>query len=135
MPYRIVDGVKFYDKREIRDLIAYLRFIFSDSDRLAFERIINLPKRGIGDKTLANIFLNANSGYLGLTESMLKMCQQQEFSPKIKNEIGSSWAGSVELGYSSSRMQWRSSRDGQSSKHFQVRLTKLFNLIKFQRVS
>jgi len=87
MPYRVVDGVKFYDKREIKDIVAYLRFIFSGQDRLAFERIINLPKRGIGDKTLASIFTTADNNYIGLTEAMQKMCNEGGFGPKIAAEV------------------------------------------------
>lgn len=87
MPYRVIDGIKFYDKREIKDTVAYLRFIFSDQDRLAFERIINLPKRGIGDKTLANIFATADNNYIGLTPAMQKMSDEGSFGAKIKTEI------------------------------------------------
>jgi DNA helicase-2/ATP-dependent DNA helicase PcrA len=54
IPYRIVGGVKFYERKEIKDIIAYLRFLNCPSDRIALERIANEPKRSIGVKTLAS---------------------------------------------------------------------------------
>lgn len=54
-PYRIVAGLKFYERKEIKDLIAYLRVIANPDDNLSFSRIINVPKRGIGDRTIARI--------------------------------------------------------------------------------
>jgi DNA helicase-2/ATP-dependent DNA helicase PcrA len=53
--YRIIGGLSFYQRKEIKDLIAYLRFTVNQADEEAFKRIINLPKRGIGDTTLAKI--------------------------------------------------------------------------------
>jgi DNA helicase-2/ATP-dependent DNA helicase PcrA len=53
MPYRIVGGFRFYERAEIRDALAYLRLVQSAADDLAFERIVNTPKRGLGDKALA----------------------------------------------------------------------------------
>ena len=52
MPYRILGGTKFYERAEIKDCVAYLRLIHQEKDDLAFERIINNPKRAIGDSTL-----------------------------------------------------------------------------------
>ncbi len=59
IPYRIIGGLSFYQRREIKDVLAYLRFIVNHNDEEAFKRIINLPKRGIGDTTLAKIFIIA----------------------------------------------------------------------------
>ena len=55
MPYRIIGGLRFYERKEIKDVIAYLRLINNISDDLAFERVINIPKRGIGKTTLSKI--------------------------------------------------------------------------------
>ena len=55
LPYRIVGGFRFYERAEIRDAIAYLRLISQPSDDLAFERIVNAPKRGLGDKTIEKL--------------------------------------------------------------------------------
>ena len=55
IPYRILGGIKFYDRKEIKDLLAYLRFLVNPSDRVSFDRIINTPKRGIGQATIAKL--------------------------------------------------------------------------------
>ncbi|MCW1013317.1 3'-5' exonuclease, partial [Streptococcus anginosus] len=52
IPYRIVGGLKFYDRKEIKDVLAYLRLLTNPQDNLSFTRIINVPKRGIGPGTL-----------------------------------------------------------------------------------
>lgn len=57
--YRIIGGLSFYQRKEIKDLLAYLRFVVNQSDEEAFKRIINLPKRGIGDTTVAKIAVTA----------------------------------------------------------------------------
>lgn len=56
IPYRIVGGVRFYDRKEIKDLVAYLRLIYQPEDRISFERIVNVPTRGIGAKSLQNFY-------------------------------------------------------------------------------
>ena len=53
VPYRIIGGVRFYDRKEIKDVIAYIRLIFQPEDRVSFERIVNVPTRGIGAKSLS----------------------------------------------------------------------------------
>ena len=55
LPYRIIGGIKFYDRAEIKDCIAYLRVVYQDRDDLAFERVINNPKRSVGDSTMKQI--------------------------------------------------------------------------------
>ena len=52
LPYRVIGGPRFYERAEIRDALAYLRVINSPADDLAFERIVNVPKRGLGDATV-----------------------------------------------------------------------------------
>lgn len=56
VPYRVVGGVRFYDRKEIKDVLAYLRLIFQPEDRVSFERIVNIPARGVGAKSLQNFF-------------------------------------------------------------------------------
>ena len=58
LPYRILGGIKFYERAEIKDCVAYLRLIHQDKDDLAFERIVNNPKRSIGESTIKTIFMN-----------------------------------------------------------------------------
>lgn len=56
IPYRIVGGVRFYDRKEIKDLVAYLRLMYQPEDRISFERIVNVPTRGVGAKSLQNFY-------------------------------------------------------------------------------
>jgi DNA helicase-2/ATP-dependent DNA helicase PcrA len=56
IPYRIVGGVRFYDRKEIKDILAYLRLIYQPDDKVSFERIVNVPTRGIGTKSIQNFF-------------------------------------------------------------------------------
>jgi len=60
IPYKIVGGINFYGRREIKDLLAYLRLIHNSNDNVSLERIINVPKRGIGEKTLFNLIEKSN---------------------------------------------------------------------------
>ena len=53
VPYRVIGGPRFYERAEIRDALAYFRVAFQPDDDLAFERIVNLPRRGLGESTLA----------------------------------------------------------------------------------
>ncbi len=70
IPYRIVGGQRFYDRAEIKDVLAYLRLIYQPNDRASFERVVNLPGRGIGAKSLQSFFLwMERSGY-SLEEAM-----------------------------------------------------------------
>ncbi len=82
IPYQMVGGIKFYDRKEIKDIIAYLRLIANPDDDLAFERIINVPRRGIGDTTLEKlreaatvhgVSLFAMMGKIGLVAVQAKM--------------------------------------------------------------
>ena len=70
MPYRILGGTKFYERAEIKDCVAYLRLIHQEKDDLAFERIVNNPKRSIGDSTLKNIHEFAKKENLNLEKSI-----------------------------------------------------------------
>ena len=55
LPYRILGGIKFYERAEIKDCVAYLRLVYQEKDDLAFERIVNNPKRSIGDSSIKSI--------------------------------------------------------------------------------
>ncbi|MET0155687.1 MAG: UvrD-helicase domain-containing protein [Rickettsiales bacterium] len=59
LAYRVIGGLRFYERQEVRDVIAYLRLIAQDDDDFAFERVVNLPKRGVGPSTLRNVRLYA----------------------------------------------------------------------------
>ncbi len=75
--YRIVGGLSFYQRKEIKDLLAYLRFVINQQDEEAFKRIINLPKRGIGDTTIAKIAVTAAENNVSIWEVVSNI---QQFS-------------------------------------------------------
>jgi DNA helicase-2/ATP-dependent DNA helicase PcrA len=70
VPYRIVGGQRFYDRKEIKDILAYLRLIYQPEDRVSFERIVNVPTRGIGTKSLENFYAWQRDGNLTLQEAL-----------------------------------------------------------------
>ncbi len=84
IPYRIIGGTKFYERAEIKDCVAYLRLIHQEKDDLAFERIVNNPKRSVGDNTLKNIHDFAKKNYLSLERASIKMLEQNLIKPKTK---------------------------------------------------
>ena len=84
VPYRILGGIKFYERAEIKDCIAYLRLINQEKDDLAFERIINNPKRSIGNSTLKSIHEYAKKNFLCLEISSKKMIEENLIKPKAK---------------------------------------------------
>ena len=84
MPYRILGGTKFYERAEIKDCVAYLRLIHQEKDDLAFERIVNNPKRSIGDSTLKNIYEFSKLNNLNLERASIKMLEKNLIKPKTK---------------------------------------------------
>ncbi|MET0588056.1 MAG: UvrD-helicase domain-containing protein [Novosphingobium sp.] len=85
--YRIIGGFRFYERAEIRDAVAYLRLIHQPQDELAFERIYNTPKRGLGDKTLEKIFRYARSSGLTLSRAALEITDTDELPSKARNTL------------------------------------------------
>jgi len=75
VPYRIVGGHKFYDRREIKDALCYLRLIQNTRDNVSLMRVINVPKRGIGAKTLENIAKYANDADISMYEAIEEMME------------------------------------------------------------
>ena len=87
IPYRIIGGIKFYQRKEIKDIVAYLRLINNFSDEVSLERIINEPKRGIGEATLGKWIGFARSNKSNLIESGLQISNSQFLvSNKISND-------------------------------------------------
>ncbi len=84
MPYRIIGGTKFYERSEIKDAVAYLRLIHQGKDDLAFERIVNNPKRSIGNNTLKMIHEYSKKKLLSLEISSKKMIELNLLKPKTK---------------------------------------------------
>jgi DNA helicase-2/ATP-dependent DNA helicase PcrA len=66
--YKIIGGLSFYQRKEIKDLLAYMRFVLNQNDEASFRRIINLPKRGIGDSTVDKIIIAANDHGISIWE-------------------------------------------------------------------
>ena len=89
IPYRILGGTKFYERAEIKDCIAYLRLIHQDKDDLAFERIVNNPKRAIGESTIKSIHEFSKMNNLNLESSSKKMIQENLIKPKTKIGLSS----------------------------------------------
>ena len=84
LPYRILGGTKFYERAEIKDCVAYLRIIHQDKDDLAFERIVNNPKRSIGDSSLKLIHEFAKKNSVSLEIASKKMIEINLIKPKTK---------------------------------------------------
>ncbi len=87
MPYKIVGGFRFYERAEIRDALAYLRVITQPSDDLAFERIVNTPKRGLGDKTVEKVHRLARAQGIPLAAAALSICDTDELPPRARNTL------------------------------------------------
>lgn len=79
-PYRIVSGVRFYERKEIKDLLAYLRLVANTDDELSLRRIINVPKRGIGDTTVGRIQQFADQEGITLFEAMRRVDEVEDVS-------------------------------------------------------
>ena len=88
IPYRVVGGARFYERLEIRDAIAYLRVIVQPDDDLAFERIVNVPSRGIGKVTLQTIHMAARAEGVSLTAAVRSLLETDELKPKMRNALG-----------------------------------------------
>ena len=87
LPYQVIGGLRFYERAEIRDAIAYLRLINSSDDQLAYERIINKPKRGLGDKTIRQIEQYSRSSKLNLEMAARKLAETDELTSKASSSI------------------------------------------------
>lgn len=87
IPYRVIGGLRFYERQEIRDAIAYLRVVVQPDDDLAFQRIINTPKRGLGDATLQTLNKLARAKNISLFSAMCELVQTEEFKPKVRSTL------------------------------------------------
>ncbi len=85
--YRVIGGPRFYERREVRDAIAYLRAVLFPEDDLAFERIVNLPKRGIGEATLQPVHRLARAERLPLSEAARRLVESEELSARARNAL------------------------------------------------
>jgi len=89
IPYRVVGGPRFYERAEIRDAMAYLRVVAQGDDDLAFERIVNKPKRGLGDATIQALHNHARSQNLPLLAAAAELSATDEIAPKARGTLSS----------------------------------------------
>ncbi|HKD47257.1 MAG TPA: UvrD-helicase domain-containing protein [Rhizomicrobium sp.] len=87
LPYRVIGGPRFYERAEIRDAMAYLRLIAQGDDDLAFERIVNRPKRGIGDASVASLHAFARARQMPLLAAAREIADTDELPPKAKKAL------------------------------------------------
>jgi DNA helicase-2/ATP-dependent DNA helicase PcrA len=87
LPYRVIGGPRFYERAEIRDALAYLRVINSPADDLAFERIVNVPKRGLGDATVQMLHDHGRKKRIPLFEAARAVVETDELKPKARGAL------------------------------------------------
>ena len=85
--YKVLGSVRFYDRKEIKDMISYLKFILNDNDMVSFERVVNVPRRGIGDSTIGKIKESMDKFNVNLSQTLNKTDTIENISPRIKNNL------------------------------------------------
>ena len=89
VPYQIIGGVRFYDRKEIKDIIAFLRLLYQPSDRMSFSRVVNIPARGVGAASLEKFFAwQAGSG-LDIITALVNVEQTSSLTTRAKNSLAS----------------------------------------------
>ena len=88
VPYRIVGGIRFYERAEIKDSISYLRLVYEKQDDVAFERALMVPKRGIGDKSFGKIISLAKDKSLSLYQASHLLAETDELPKKASTSLG-----------------------------------------------
>jgi DNA helicase II / ATP-dependent DNA helicase PcrA len=91
LPYRVVGGPRFYERAEVRDAIAYLRLVVQPADDLAFERIINLPKRGVGPKAMDDLRALARARGTNLLDALQQSLIEPDVKPKLRETYRIFW--------------------------------------------
>jgi DNA helicase-2/ATP-dependent DNA helicase PcrA len=89
IPYQLVGGVRFYDRKEIKDIIAYLRVVYQPNDRLSFSRIVNIPTRGIGATSLERFLTWQGATGMSVIDALNHVHEADGLTPKAKNALGS----------------------------------------------
>ncbi len=87
LPYRVIGGPRFYERAEIRDALAYIRVVANPTDDLAFERIVNVPKRGLGDATIEQVHLYARKAQIPMLEAVRRLIETDELKPKPRGAL------------------------------------------------
>jgi DNA helicase-2/ATP-dependent DNA helicase PcrA len=88
VPYRIVGGPRFYDRKEIKDLLAYLRLVFQSEDRISFSRVINVPARSIGSKSLQDFYSWVDENEMSLDSGLARIENHPTLKPRAKQAFG-----------------------------------------------
>ena len=88
LPYRVIGGPRFYERQEIRDALAYLRLVHQSADDLAFERIVNVPRRGVGTSTLEQLHSLSRGAHVPLTEAAARLVGSDELKPATRRSLG-----------------------------------------------
>jgi DNA helicase-2/ATP-dependent DNA helicase PcrA len=102
VPYRVVGGLRFYERAEIRDAIAYMRIVVQPADDLAFERIVNVPRRGVGEVALRTMHETARGGGIPLTEAAAQLIANGGLKGRVKEQVDAllrgfiRWRGQLE---------------------------------------
>lgn len=89
IPYRIVGGLKFYERKEVKDILSYMRVVINPEDDIALERIINVPKRAVGDVTLDSIKSFAKAGNISMLAAIEDMLLRGVFKAKLHDTLKS----------------------------------------------
>ena len=87
LPYQIIGGPRFFERKEIKDIIAYLKLAHSNDSDLSFERIINLPRRGIGEQTLNLIIQNSRDKKINFLNSSRELLESKSFPQAVSTKI------------------------------------------------
>jgi DNA helicase-2/ATP-dependent DNA helicase PcrA len=87
IPYLVVGGVKFYERREIKDVLAYLRLICNHKDNISFKRVINYPLRGIGETSITKIAEFATENEISMFEAAVRIEEIASITPRIQGNI------------------------------------------------
>jgi len=144
LPYRVIGGPRFYERQEIKDAIAYLEVTHNPSNDLKFERIVNVPKRGLGDATIKQIHDLARASGVPMFEAARQLAESDELKPKARRALGDlvasflRWRGQAEgvkhtelaeliLDESGYTAMWQADKSPQA----QSRLENLKELIRF----
>jgi DNA helicase-2/ATP-dependent DNA helicase PcrA len=88
VPYRLIGGLRFYERREVKDVLAYLRLIANPQETLSFSRIINVPRRKLGEKSLAQLGYWADAHGLSAWDSLSRLDEMDDLTPSAKGALG-----------------------------------------------
>lgn len=86
IPYKVYGGMKFYDRQEIKDAIAYLKLIYNPNDSQSFKRIVNVPKRAIGETSIANLQKFADQHDISLMEA-IEIIEESDLNSKTQTKL------------------------------------------------